>query len=1048
MKLYSDKGNFQTLKISIAARLTGTASEILAIEVGHNDIVAPFLSKSKLPVLEVAEGKYLFSANTAAKYLFLKAGQVKKEEAEDEILEWENNELLPLIATYLINIIGQGKKESSVSDSLLKTLHQLESKLTKTKYLLDDTLSICDVCVFSSIFPLFSLKNQEVLSKLPNTKRYCEDVKKIQAVQDAISELTGGAGPEVFKASLLSQRFPLLPSSIVDRQTSGAAVATPDASGDQIPEVKLSQADLESARTSWGKKPDDVEQPRPRIHPILPDPQRRNILVTSALPYVNNVPHLGNIIGCVLSADAFSRFARLRNYNVLYICGTDEYGTATETKAMEEGVTPREICDKYNKLHVQIYKWFNIDFDYFGRTTTDQQTEIAQDIFWKLYHNGYVLKDSVDQLKCTKCDKFLADRFVEGICPLCGFDDARGDQCDACGKLINAVELKSPKCKICKSSPVIQTSNHLFVDLPKLEPLLSSHLNGAFESGTWTNNAKMITNSWIRDGLKPRCISRDLKWGTPVPLEGYTDKVFYVWFDAPIGYISITANYTSEWKQWWKNPQQIEMYNFLGKDNVPFHSVIFPACLLGTNDGYSVVNHMVATEYLNYEDTKFSKSRNSGVFGDQAEVTGIQADIYRFYLLFVRPESQDTAFSWDDFLLKNNSELLNNLGNFINRALMFLHNNFKGIVQEMSVTDEDVELLAQITNQLKGYISNLEACRLRDGIRNILTISRLGNQYMQVTKPWVLSKGSPEEIKRAGSVIALCANVACLLSVLLQPYMPTTSAVIQQQLQAPASVNYIGGEFVPMLQPGHQIGQPSPLFQKLESATMSELKAKFAGKPEEKTKKPSKKGEKAQPSNNVVTTEDFSKLSISVANQGQKVRELKAAKADKSVIDKEVAYLLQLKKDLEAAQAAVPKKESQSLSAEQLAQAVSLQGQKVRELKAAKAEKSVIDKEVACLLQLKKDLESQKESQPAVAVVEQSTCVNSAGGDAGLIEKLTQAVAVQGNKVRDLKAAKADKSVIDAEVASLLKLKKELELAGGVTAAPATKNSSKKNMKK
>uniref|UniRef100_A0A2C9KLH4 Methionyl/Leucyl tRNA synthetase domain-containing protein n=1 Tax=Biomphalaria glabrata TaxID=6526 RepID=A0A2C9KLH4_BIOGL len=203
-----------------------------------------------------------------------------------------------------------------------------------------------------------------------------------------------------------------------------------------------------------------------------------------------------------------------------------------------------------------------------------------------------------------------------------------------------------------------------------MEPLLSSHLNGAFESGTWTNNAKMITNSWIRDGLKPRCISRDLKWGTPVPLEGYTDKVFYVWFDAPIGYISITANYTSEWKQWWKNPQQ-------GRD----------CSVLGTNDGYSVVNHMVATEYLNYEDTKFSKSRNSGVFGDQAEVTGIQADIYRFYLLFVRPESQDTAFSWDDFLLKNNSELLNNLGNFINRFKPFflihdIHRNHTSLQDE------------------------------------------------------------------------------------------------------------------------------------------------------------------------------------------------------------------------------------------------------------------------------------------------------------------------------------------------------------------------------
>ncbi|CAG5136637.1 unnamed protein product, partial [Candidula unifasciata] len=677
----------------------------------------------------------------------------------------------------------------------------------------------------------------------------------------------------------------------------------------QVPAERVPAEEVEAVLAAWKTNPGKFPRPRKREHPILPQENLRNILVTSALPYVNNVPHLGNIIGCVLSADVFSRFSRLRNYNVLYICGTDEYGTATETKAMEEGVTPKEICDKYNVLHSKIYKWFDIDFDFFGRTTTQQQTEIAQDIFWKLHKRGYIQKDSVDQLHCTKCDKFLADRFVEGTCPMCNFDDARGDQCDGCGKLINAVELKNPKCKTCKSSPVIRNSHHLFLDLPKV-----SHLDKVFEAGTWTHNAKVITSSWIRDGLKPRCISRDLKWGTPVPLEGYTDKVFYVWYDAPIGYISITANYTSEWKKWWKNHKQVEFYNFLGKDNVPFHSVIFPACLLGADDDYTVVKHMIATEYLNYEDTKFSKSRNTGVFGDQAEDTGIKADIYRFYLLYVRPESQDTAFSWDDFQLKNNGELLNNLGNFINRALMFLSNSFGGIMQEIHETDDDLQLLALITRELKSYIHHLENCRLRDGIRNILTISRLGNQYMQANKPWVLAKGSAEEKKRAGSVVSLCAEVSCLLSVLLQPYMPSTSAIIQEQLHAPPTINVITGDFLAFLPPGHKIGTPSPLFQKIENATISELKLKFAGKPEDKPQ-PKKITNSATNINGLLAPRlenipgnsvDVDKLNQAVTDQGLKVRELKAAKADKSVVDAEVATLLQLKKDLASAQGQNP----------------------------------------------------------------------------------------------------------------------------------------------
>ncbi|XP_059151234.1 methionine--tRNA ligase, cytoplasmic-like [Physella acuta] len=1024
MKLYSDEGNFQTLKVSIAARVTGTASEILALEVKHNENVVPHLCRSKLPVLEIAEGRLLFSANTAAKYLFLKANQVKDEEAEDEILDWESTELLPLVAAYLVSAIGQGKKDPSLITPVTKVLQQLDAKLIKSKYLLGDSLSLGDVCVFSTIFPLLGLKNFEIIEKLPNIQRWCSDVKANQAVQAAVAEVTKGQGHEIFKASLLAQSFPPLPNKDGGEcqvKASGAvnsSATSSVSSEDQVPTVKLTQEELDAARKAWKKNPKECVQPKQRKHPILPEANSRNILVSSALPYVNNVPHLGNIIGCVLSADVFSRFARLRNYNVLYVCGTDEYGTATETKAMEEGVTPKEICDKYNKLHTQVYKWFNIDFDFFGRTTTDHQTKIAQDIFWKLYQGDYILKDSVDQLKCIKCDRFLADRFVEGICPLCGFDDARGDQCDGCGKLINAVELKEPKCKICKSSPVIQTSNHLFVDLPKLEPLLRAHLNKVFESGTWTNNAKVITNSWLRDGLKPRCISRDLKWGTPIPLEGYTDKVFYVWFDAPIGYISITANYTAEWEKWWKNSNQIEYYNFLGKDNVPFHSVIFPACLLGTNDNYTVVNHMVATEYLNYEDTKFSKSRNTGVFGDQAETTGIPADVFRFYLLYVRPESQDTAFSWDDFLLKNNSELLNNLGNFINRALMFLNNNFGGVVQPMEENEDDIQLIAQITDQLKGYTTNLDNCRLRDGIRNILNISRLGNQYMQVNKPWVLAKGTEPEKKRAGTVVSVCANVSCLLSVLIQPYMPATSAVIQQQLQAPASVNCITGEFVAMLQPGHKIGQPSPLFQKIEATIIAELKQKFAGSPAEKAppkKQANKNTPKVEGTAPVASTEEIDRLTKAVADQGNKVREFKAAKAEKSVIEKEVASLLQLKKDLSAAQGpAEPAVDKKSKSKE------------------AGDKKAPVSDNCA----------------KSPASVPNSTPASGGQGDPAVVEKLTQSVTEQGNKVRDLKASKAEKSVIDKEVAILLQLKKDLELAQGKPLQTTAASGSKKGKKK
>nr|CAD2167389.1 unnamed protein product [Meloidogyne enterolobii] len=322
----------------------------------------------------------------------------------------------------------------------------------------------------------------------------------------------------------------------------------------------------------------------------IPIEGRRNVLVCAALPYVNNVPHLGNIIGAVLSADVFVRYCNMREYQCLYICGTDEYGTATEIRALTEGVSPKEICDKFHKLHKEAYDWFGIDFDCFGRTSSEHQTEIVQDIFLKIHNNSFTSVGIQKQLRCSNCQKFLADRFVRGTCPHCKFLDARGDQCDKCGHLLDGVELVEPRCLICGSEPRIEESEHIFLNLDQLSPKVQTYLDTVIDSPNshWSTNAISITRSWMKTGLERRCITRDLKWGIPVPLPQFSSKVFYVWFDATIGYLSITKSLLgSKWVNWWKNPEQVELYNFLGKDNVSFHTIIFPASLLATGEKYT-----------------------------------------------------------------------------------------------------------------------------------------------------------------------------------------------------------------------------------------------------------------------------------------------------------------------------------------------------------------------------------------------------------------------------------------------------------------------------
>ncbi|KAI6050256.1 methionine--tRNA ligase, cytoplasmic [Marmota monax] len=888
MRLFVSEGAPGSLPVLAAAgRARGRATELLISTVGPEECVVPFLTRPKVPVLQLDSGNYLFSTTAICRYFFLLSGW-EQDDLTNQWLEWEATELQPALSAALYYLIVQGKKGEDVLGLIRRALTHIDHSLSRQNcpFLAGETESLADIVLWGALYPLLQ-DPAYIPEELGALRSWFQTLTTQEPCQRAVETVLKQQGVLALRSYLQKQPQPSLPEERpVSNEPEEEELAT------------LSEEEIAIAVTAWEKGLESLPPFRPQQNPVLPVAGERNVLITSALPYVNNVPHLGNIIGCVLSADVFARYSRLRQWNTLYLCGTDEYGTATETKAMEEGLTPQEICDKYHTIHADIYRWFNISFDIFGRTTTPQQTKITQDIFHRLMARGFVLQDSVEQLRCERCARFLADRFVEGVCPFCGYEEARGDQCDKCGKLINAIELKKPQCKVCRSCPVVKSSQHLFLDLPKLEKRLEEWLGKTLPGSDWTPNARFIIRSWLRDGLKPRCITRDLKWGTPVPLKGFEDKVFYVWFDATIGYLSITANYTDQWEQWWKNPEQVDLYQFMAKDNVPFHGLVFPCSALGAEDNYTLVKHLIATEYLNYEDGKFSKSRGVGVFGDMAQDTGIPADIWRFYLLYIRPEGQDSAFSWTDMLLKNNSELLNNLGNFINRAGMFVSKFFGGCVPEMVLTPDDQRLLAHITLELRHYHQLLEKVRIRDALRSILTISRHGNQYIQVNEPWKWIKGSEADRQRAGTVTGLAVNIAALLSTMLQPFMPMVSTTIQAQLQLPLpACSVLPTNFLCTLPAGHQIGTVTPLFQKLENYQIESLRQRFGGGQAKVFPKPA-----VVETVTTVGPQQIQMLMDEVTKQGNIVRELKAQKADKNQVAAEVAKLLDLKKQLALAE--------------------------------------------------------------------------------------------------------------------------------------------------
>ena len=512
-------------------------------------------------------------------------------------------------------------------------------------------------------------------------------------------------------------------------------------------------------------------------------------LITSALPYVNNIPHLGNLIQ-VLSADVFARFCRSRGYETLYVCGTDEYGTATETKALEEGKTSRELCDYYFKQHDEIYKWFDIAFDKFGRTSNDECTEITQEIYKDLEKNGYITEHENKQPFCPKCQRYLADRFVRGICPKCGSDDARGDQCDKCGSLLDPVDLISPRCSTCGAEPEIRSTKHLYINLPAISSKLDEWMDKASKEGNWSENAIKITKAWIRDGLNERAITRDLKWEIPVPRDGYENKVFYVWFNAPIGYISITKQLENElkaqgkpsfdYKSWWlpeeseeaKGKAPVDLFQFIGKDNIPFHTVVFPCSLIGSGHNWTKLYHMSSTEYLNYEDGKFSKSKGIGVFGSDAKESGIKADAWRFFIFYNRPEKQDYQFTWKEFRDKYNGELIGNLGNLVNRTLLFVNKYYDGKIPDAPVDEEMWEAVRAHEKKMTEY---LEWAELKDAFHEVFAISDIGNKAFQDGEPWKTRTTDPD--KAAKLIHNLCYMIKDLM-IMAHPYLPQFSETI------------------------------------------------------------------------------------------------------------------------------------------------------------------------------------------------------------------------------------------------------------------------------
>lgn len=555
------------------------------------------------------------------------------------------------------------------------------------------------------------------------------------------------------------------------------------------------------------------------------------ILVTSALPYINGVPHLGHMAGCLLPSDVYARFQRMMDNEVLYIGGTDEHGTTSEVGALKAGMGVQEYCDMNHARHAKTYKDFNLSFDFFGRTSTQENKEAVYHIFECLDKNGYIEEKVIKQVYSIDDKMFLADRYITGTCPYCGYDKARGDQCENCTRVLEPTELIDARSTISGSDNLeVRETKHLFLNLPKLEEKLGAWVKT--KEPFWPDVAYTIALKWLKEGLQERCITRDLKWGFPVNKKGYEDKVFYVWFDAPIGYIGITKQWENQdkehrnWKDWWQNPKEVRHVEFMGKDNVPYHSITFPATLLGTGEDWTQVDFLKGFSYLTYGGGKFSKSENRGIFAEDA-VKEFPIDYWRYWIMANSPESSDASFTWDLFAGTVNKDLNGVLGNFVSRVLKMTSSKLGDKVPEGGdYGNLEKNLIKNLQDKTNNYIRFMEEMEFRKALAELRAIWVEGNNYISVAEPWNVIK---EDEQRAKVILRTCINLIRIFAILSSPVIPDTSAKMLAKLgMSQASLkNFNIEKEINVLKGGEAFDIGEMLFERIAPEKIEEMKLKY-----------------------------------------------------------------------------------------------------------------------------------------------------------------------------------------------------------------------------
>ena len=598
-------------------------------------------------------------------------------------------------------------------------------------------------------------------------------------------------------------------------------------------------------------------------------------LITSALPYANGPIHIGHLAGVYVPSDIYTRYLRMRGEDVISICGSDEHGVPITLKARKEGITPQEVVDRYHELNKKAFSDFGISFDIYSRTSNKIHYDTASAFFRKLYDQGEFIEKTASQYYDEEAGCFLADRYITGTCPHCANENAYGDQCEKCGTSLSPTDLINPRSTISGRAPVMRDTLHWYLPLDRYEPWIRKWI--LEEHTEWKTNVYGQCKSWLDQGLQPRAVSRDLDWGVPVPVEGAEGKVLYVWFDAPIGYISATRELTPDWEKYWKDPET-RMIHFIGKDNIVFHCIIFPA-MLKAEGSYILPDNVPANEFLNLESDKISTSRNWAVWLHEylLDFPGKQ-DSLRYALCASAPETKDNDFTWKEFQARNNNELVAILGNFVNRTLVLTNNYYKGVVPSPgTMTDYDTATLSSIMTCRENVESNLESFRFRQALAEAMNLARLGNKYLADTEPWKVVKTDPDRVK---TIMYVSLQITANLAILLEPFLPFSMDKLRSWLDI-ADLHWDAAGRTDLLSPGHTVSSGELMFSKVEDEEIERqvkklLDTKLAN---------AATGAAVIPQKEDVTFDEFTKMDIRTATIIEAEKVPKTAKLIKLKVD-------------------------------------------------------------------------------------------------------------------------------------------------------------------